>query len=202
MSIRVAALVPVKDPGHGKSRLHGVLEPEERTALNEKLAARTLDVCIEVFGASATFVVSASTSIAALARARGLNAVDEARPADLNAALAAAGRAAIAAGADALLVVPTDLARLAAPALQAVVDALCSAGGCVLVPDRHGIGTNLMGLAPARIDLFRFGGHSLEKHRQAAREAGIAVAVHRDPRLALDLDLPEDLELWRRAGAA
>ena len=49
------------------------------------------------------------------------------------------------------------------------------------------------------MDLFRFGGHSLQKHRQAAEEAGVAVTVHDDPLLALDLDLPEDLVLWRGA---
>lgn len=202
MNVRVAALVPVKDPGRGKSRLHGVLDAAERTALNEAMAKRTLDVCAEVVGPGSTFVVTGSAAIEALARSRGMHAVAEERPGDLNAALVAAGNEAIAAGAGALLVVPTDLVRLTAPALQAVVDALLEAGGCVLVPDRRGAGTNLMGIAPARLDLFRFGEHSLEKHQQAARDAGLAVATHEDPLLALDLDLPEDLELWRRGGAA
>jgi 2-phospho-L-lactate guanylyltransferase len=202
VSLRVAALVPVKDPGHGKSRLNSVLGAAERTALNEQLARRTLEVCAEVIGPQQTFVVTASAAIRALARARGMNAVCEAQAGDLNTALVLAANAAVAAGADALLVVPTDLVRITGPALRSVIEALERAPGCVLVPDRRGTGTNMLGIAPARQDLFRFGERSLEKHRQAALEAGIAATVRPDALLALDLDLPEDLELWRAAGAA
>lgn len=199
MSLRVAALVPVKDPGHGKSRLNSVLGAAERTALNEALARTTLDICAEVVGPQRTFVVTASAAIKALARARGMNAVCEAEAGDLNAALVLAGNAAIAAGAGALLVVPTDLVRITGPAVRSVIEALSRAPGCVLVPDRRGTGTNMLGIAPARLDLFRFGERSLEKHRQAARDEGLASLVHEDALLALDLDLPEDLVLWRGA---
>lgn len=202
MSPRIAALVPVKDPQNGKSRLNSVLGAAERIALNASLARRTFDVCAEVIGPSLTFVVTASGAIASEAGARRMNVVSEAQAGDLNAALVLAGKAAIATGADALLVMPTDLVRITGDAVRAVIATLERAGGCVLVPDRHGAGTNMMGLAPARIDLFRFGEQSLRKHRQAAEEAGCASTVHADPLLALDLDLPEDLELWRSARAA
>lgn len=198
--MKVAALVPVKDPGHGKSRLNSVMSAVERAALNASLARRTLDVCGEVFGAALTFVVTASEAVAAEARARGMRVVAEAAPGDLNAALRLAGAAAQAAGAEALLVVPTDLARIDAGAVREVVDALLQLGaGIVLVPDRHASGTNLMGIAPARLDLFRFGDHSLQQHQDAARASGLVAQVRHDALLALDLDLPEDLALWRSA---
>lgn len=60
----------------------------------------------------------------------------------------------------------------------------------------------MMGIAPARMDLLRFGERSLEKHRQAALEAGIPVTPRADALLALDVDLAEDLDLWRAADAA
>jgi 2-phospho-L-lactate/phosphoenolpyruvate guanylyltransferase len=202
VSLRVAALVPVKDPGHGKSRLNSVLGTDERVALNTSLARRTLDVCAEALGPESTFVVTASRAIEAEARARGMHVVAEAEPGDLNAALVLAGKAALAARAQALLVVPTDLVRIDADSVHRVVDTLSRSPGCVLVPDRRGSGTNMMGIAPARLDLFRFGELSLEKHRKAALDAGIAVNVRADALLALDLDLPEDLELWRAASAA
>jgi len=202
VSLRIAALVPVKDPDHGKSRLNSVLGAAGRAGLNASLARRTLDVCAEVIGPASTFVVTASGAIAAEVRARGMHVVHEAAPGDLNAALVLAGDAALAAGAQALLVIPTDLARITADVLRPVVDALAQSPGCILVPDRRGTGTNMMGMAPGRLDLFRFGEQSLEKHRQAAREAGVAVRVRADALLALDLDLPEDLGLWRAAGAA
>jgi len=198
VSLRIAALVPLKDPGWGKSRLHRVLNAEERSALNLEMARRTLEVCAAVFGAARTFVVTASSAIGHEASARGMTVVAEPVPGDLNPALRLAGEAAVAAGAQALLVVPADLARIEAGAIRGVVGALEQIGqGVVVVADRRGSGTNLLGIVPARIDLFRFGEHSLDKHLQAARDAGLASLVHEDPLLSLDLDLPEDLVLWR-----
>jgi 2-phospho-L-lactate guanylyltransferase len=135
------------------------------------------------------------------AAARGFAVVEEPSPGDLNAALALAARHAIDRGAQALLVVPVDLVLLTADALRAISSAL-EVPGHVLVPDRHGTGTNLLGLRPARVDLFRFGERSLEAHREAGAEAGMEVRVHADDALALDLDMPADYRLWRSVGAA
>ena len=132
------------------------------------------------------------------AEARGFVVACENRSGDLNAALALAARHAIERGAQALLVVPVDLALVSADALR-VVSSLLEAPGCVLVPDRQGGGTNLLGLRPARTDLFRFGERSLEAHRCAAEGRGLKVRLRADPALALDLDTPEDYRLWERA---
>lgn len=185
------ALVPVKDPALGKSRLAAVLDGPARAALNLELTQRTFECCAAAFGPERTVVVTASASVAADAASRGFAVVDEPSPGDLNRALALASRHAIERGAEALLVVPVDLVRITAGALREVSRAL-DTPGCVLVPDRHGTGTNLLGLRPARADLFRFGGRSLEAHRRAAEGAGLEVRVHTDAPLALDLDTPED----------
>jgi 2-phospho-L-lactate guanylyltransferase len=78
------------------------------------------------------------------------------------------------------------------------MSSVMEAPGCVLAPDRHGAGTNVLGLRPARTDLFRFGERSLEAHRRAAEEAGLVVRLRADPAIALDLDTPEDYRRWRR----
>lgn len=202
MSEGVFALVPVKDPTLGKSRLAGVLDAPGRLALNRRLADRTFECCAAAFGPAATVVVTAAEAVAAEASARGLAIVSEPLPGDLNAALALAARHAIGQGARALVVVPVDLVLLTPQALRSVVGRLTEAPGCVLVPDRHGTGTNLLGLRPARADLFRFGGRSLDAHRRAADEAGLEVRVHADADLALDLDTPEDYRLWETSPAA
>lgn len=195
MTEGVFALVPVKDPALGKSRLAGVLDAPARTELNLRLTRQTFEHCAAAFGAERTVVVTASASIVDEAVARGFPVVGERSPGDLNAALALAAHHATARGARALLVVPVDLALLTSDGLRAVSDAL-EAPGCVLVPDRHGVGTNLLGLRPGRADLFRFGERSLDEHRRAAAEAGLEVRVHADPALALDLDTPEDYRRW------
>lgn len=199
MSNGVFALVPVKDPRQGKSRLADVLDAGERAALNQQLAQQTFECCAAVFGPGQTVVVTPSQAIAAEAEAHGLVVVRESAPGDLNAALVLAAEAAIGRGAQALLVVPTDLVLLTQETLRAAAQRVLQSPGCLLVPDRREAGTNLLGVTPARADLFRFGERSLEKHRAAAREAGLPVRVHADAALALDLDLPEDYSLWRSA---
>lgn len=199
MSNGVFALVPVKDPRQGKSRLAGVLDAGERSALNAQLARQTFECCASVFGSRQTVAVTASEAIAAEAEAYGLVVVRESAPGDLNAALVLAAEAAIGRGARALLVVPTDLVLLTQQALRAAARSVLRSPGCLLAPDRRATGTNLMGIMPARADLFRFGERSLEKHRAAAREAGLPVRVRANPVLALDLDSPEDYSLWRSA---
>jgi 2-phospho-L-lactate guanylyltransferase len=196
------ALVPVKDPARGKSRLAELLSESERLALNRELAHRTFECCAAAFGPERTVVVTAAEAIAAEASARGLIVVREGSGGGLNAALALAARHAISQGAGALVVVPVDLVLLKPEAIQRVIASLMDAPGCVLVPDRHGAGTNVLGLMPARADLFCFGERSLDKHRRAAAEAGLRVRVQTDPALALDLDTPEDYHLWRGVGAA
>jgi len=195
--LRPCALVPVKDPAEGKSRLSALLGREERHALNLYLARRTMGVCSEYFGARRTLVVTASAEVAAMARDIGATVVPETSAcAGLNPALAAAAGVAIASGADAIVVVPTDLALISNDAIWEAMDDMPAAPGCLLVPDRHGVGTNLMALSPARSDLFAFGKASLRRHAALAAGLGYTVRVHGSAPLALDLDLPEDYRAW------
>jgi len=71
---------------------------------------------------------------------------------------------------------------------------------CILVPDRHRRGTNLLGIAPARADMFRFGPGSMRGHAALARRLGYRVHIQACEILALDLDLPSDYAAWHRVG--
>jgi 2-phospho-L-lactate/phosphoenolpyruvate guanylyltransferase len=191
------ALIPVKDPARGKSRLAPLLDERARHELNLSLARRTIAVCASLFGPARTVVITAAPAIQSLARAAATWLVEESHaPAGLNAALAAGAADALQAGARAVLVVPTDLPLLSEDALRLAVEALPPAPGCLLVPDRHLSGTNLLGLAPAHADLFSFGEDSFARHAALARRLGCALRVHTDAALALDLDLPEDYRIF------
>ena len=192
----IYAVVPVKDPASGKSRLASVLDAVDRRALCASLARHTLRTCAAAFGPARTIVVTASAEIADFAGRAGIPFVHEADEAGLNAALALGADRAQREGAGALLVVPTDLPLLTKEALHAVADALPGGAGVVLVPDRHESGTNVMALAPARKDLFAFGEGSFRRHASLARQAGCDVRIHRDKALGLDLDLAEDYFAW------
>ena len=77
MSVRWAALIPVKEPRLGKSRLNATLGEAERIALNLSQARRTFEVCAAVVGAAGCVVATASADVADEARRRGLVVVPE-----------------------------------------------------------------------------------------------------------------------------
>ena len=64
----------------------------------------------------------------------------------------------------------------------------------MIVPDRHGTGTNGLLLSPPDAFAPSFGPGSLARHEAAAAATGVAYAVDPLPSLVLDVDTPEDLE--------
>jgi 2-phospho-L-lactate guanylyltransferase len=88
------------------------------------------------------------------------------------------------------LLVPGDTPALDTADLDAL---LARAEPVVIVPDRHGTGTNALLLTPPGAIAPAFGPGSCERHQAAAEAAGVDHAVLRLPSLALDVDTPEDL---------
>jgi 2-phospho-L-lactate guanylyltransferase len=67
----------------------------------------------------------------------------------------------------------------------------------LIVPDRHGTGTNALVLAPPDIFLPAFGPDSCARHVSRARAAGISFALEEIESMGIDLDTPEDMSLLR-----
>jgi 2-phospho-L-lactate guanylyltransferase len=196
MSVRpIFAIIPVKPLAAGKSRLIGALSDRDRLALNRFLFDRTLATAAEYPGATRTIVVSRSEELLEAARSQGMVAVRESAEADLNAALATATESALALDAGGVFVLPVDL-PLAAPERLRVTIEEQSGSVLVLVPDRHGSGTNLLYQAPVRLPAYRFGPRSLDRHRESGAMAGLRVRIRRDAALALDIDAMDDLTQW------
>jgi len=195
---RIHAVVPVKNPAFGKSRLAPVLDARQRRSLCQFLARRTLDICASAFGAQRTIVVTSASGVARHAAQAGAQLVPEGVGADdLNAAIALGIERARLDGADAVLVVPADLGLLSVAELRAAAEAIPAAPGCLIVPDRRESGTNLLGLAPLDDRLLAFGEFSCRRHADLASRVGYEVRFHRSAALALDLDTPEDYAAWR-----
>jgi 2-phospho-L-lactate guanylyltransferase len=67
----------------------------------------------------------------------------------------------------------------------------------VIVPDRHGTGTNGLLLTPPDAIAPSFGPGSCERHLALAREAGAVCRIVRSPSLLLDIDTGADLAALR-----
>lgn len=66
--------------------------------------------------------------------------------------------------------------------------------GITLVPDRHNDGTNVIALPSDCPFEFSYGRGSFARHLAEAQRLGRSLRILRDPALALDIDLPADLD--------
>ena len=194
-------ILPVRGLGDGKSRLRGVIDGTTRADLNAFLLETTLDVLEDYPGAASVIVVSASDEVHARARRRGMDGVGD-PGGGLNEAVAVGVAAARGRGASGVFIIPVDLPLLDASVLRRLVVTAPAGQVCVLAPDRAEQGTNFLYQSPVRIERFAYGVGSFERHRALAAAAGLIVQVRREPTLAFDLDLPADLEAWRRMRGA
>lgn len=194
--MRIVAVIPVKPPGEGKSRLEGVLDPVDRAALSRAMFRRVLKTVLDA-GIEAV-VVSRDSAIRREAEAAGAWALEEADGSNLNEALAIAGDFLSARGAEALLVLPADLPAIEPDDVRALTTLAWTAPAVVVAPDAAEQGTNALLLAPPDSIAFGFGVESFARHCDAARQAGITPTILRRPGLALDIDTPADLERLRQ----
>ncbi|HEY1455166.1 MAG TPA: 2-phospho-L-lactate guanylyltransferase [Candidatus Dormibacteraeota bacterium] len=191
-------VVLVKEFGSAKQRLQPALGPRSRQALarrNARLAVRA------AAAGGRVLVVAGAEGVAALARLWGAEALLEPRQEGQNVAAARGIEHAMAAGAEAVLLLSSDLPLVTAGAVSEVLDAASARSGPLVmaVPAIGRGGTNALYLRPPDVMALHFGDDSLAKFRAGARSSGVDFVVHRSDALALDLDEPADLERLRRA---
>jgi 2-phospho-L-lactate guanylyltransferase len=193
----IVALVPVRSLSGAKSRLGEPLDAEERADLVMGLLHRTVEAALNATRLAGVVVVSMDAEL--LRQARAMGAATLLQETDgLNEGLDEA-RVAAGTAATAVVVLPADLPGVAASAIDQLAEAgtLALRGEpgkplVVLVPDRHGSGTNALLLAPPNTIPFRFGEGSRAAHAEAAGAAG-ASYLELDGPLSFDVDTPDDL---------
>lgn len=195
--MKFGALIPVKGFQGAKQRLSSRLSPNERSEL---MKAMVHDVLAEVIGAKGvhrTCVVTGSAEVAQWVSARGVEVIrepDETGETDaVHFGLDVMKRA----GIDASLVLPGDIPLLRAGDVESVLHAAPEGPGspfAILVPSHDRKGTNALLLSPPDVLRLRFGYDSFRYHLNEAAARGAAVSVIENPRIALDIDEPADLE--------
>jgi 2-phospho-L-lactate guanylyltransferase len=189
----LVVIIPVGTLDGAKSRLGGSLDAEERRDLAIRLLTRTIAAARSTRGVSEVLVVTPDDDVRALATAGGARSLRQ-RSQGLNAGLREARTDAMAGGADAIAVLPIDLPMITPAALAEALAPLAEPDRplVVVVPDRHGRGTNFLVVAPPDAIEFGFGGDSRAAHAACAHDAG-ARLIELDGPLRLDLDTPDDL---------
>ncbi len=191
------AVLPVKRFGVAKGRLGEAFGGGTRRALAEAMVTDVLVALRRAKRVDDVVVVTAEPAAEALARGYGARVVPDREETGQSAAATAGLRAV--ARAERALLVPGDC-----PALDpGEVDALVASAGpgpeVVIVPDRHGTGTNALLLTPPDAIEPAFGPGSRERHEREAYAARVEWRVAEVPSLVLDVDTPDDLEALRAA---
>ena len=191
--MRTFAILPVKRFDAAKQRLQGALSASARRALARAMVHDVLDALDRVRGIRRIVVVTAEEPVRALAAARGDVVVDDPAQAGQSAAAVLGIAAAQRMRAERVLLVPGDCPALWPPEVDAMLRRHANGPGVVVVPDRHGAGTNGLLLAPPDAIAPAFGEGSRRRHLRAALDAGITPVVEPLVSLGLDVDTPDDL---------
>jgi 2-phospho-L-lactate/phosphoenolpyruvate guanylyltransferase len=188
----IRAVVPVKAFARAKQRLAGVLPPALRQALARAMLEDVLASLAAVPALGGIIVVTEDEGAARLAQRFGASVTRATAGEGHSEAVTAAARALAREGA-ALLTLPSDIPLVSPEDIERLIAAHRASPCFAIVPARDGRGSNAILCAPADAVPLRFGEDSFRAHLTAARRCGIAPEIVRLPRIALDIDRPEDL---------
>jgi 2-phospho-L-lactate/phosphoenolpyruvate guanylyltransferase len=199
---RTIAVLPIKRFGAAKQRLDNGLSDGTRRALAEAMVTDVLIALRRAKYVDEVLVVSGETMAVALAAGYDAAAVVD-DPDDIGHSAAARRgvQAAIERGATRVLLVPGDCPALDPVELDELLEDAegVATPDVIVVPDRHGDGTNALLLTPPDAIQPAFGPGSRERHERLAQEAGASCTAIAVPTLGLDVDTVDDLAALRTA---
>jgi 2-phospho-L-lactate guanylyltransferase len=189
------AVVPIKDTEDAKGRLASVLSATRRQELALAMFEDVLATLARVRGLADIFVVTADATAAAIAPRHGAQVLSDGAHEGHTGAVAAAVRRL---SKEAMLTVPGDIPLVQEEDIRQLIDAhrdtlRRDARAFAIVPAHDERGSNAVLCSPADAVPLTFGADSFFPHLAAAKRGGIEPRVLKLPRVALDIDTPEDL---------
>ena len=186
------AILPVKSFEDAKQRLADELSAGIRRVLAEAMFSDVLVALRRARSIEEIVVVSSDPAAQQIAGGYGAQVLDDHQEGH-NPAASLGIAWALETDAERVLLVPGDCPML----VPAQVDELCARPApppsALIVPDRHGTGTNALLLTPPDALAPSFGPDSCHRHASDAVAAGTAYEIVEVPSLALDIDTYEDL---------
>jgi 2-phospho-L-lactate guanylyltransferase len=200
----IHAVVPVKETSEAKQRLAAMLSRALRRELALAMLEDVLAALAAVTELTSILVVTVDPAAAEIAVRYGAHVMREgAREGHTGAVTAAARRLAN----ESMLALPGDIPLLQPDDMRQLLSAHRSGTrpsdrAFTIAPARDLRGSNAVICSPAAAVPLRFGSDSFYPHLDAARSCGIEPKVAHLPRIALDIDTPEDLALLLRTPAS
>ena len=179
-------IIPIKSQAARKTRLADTISEQKRAGLTEEMLAHILAVVQGHPAIGHIYILSAQNPFYAHTHwledhGRGLNEELDAARAHL--------------GAGDHIILHADLPCLS----HADIDALIAAAqekGVAVAADRHGQGTNAVAICAGQAFAADFGVESLHRHLAQLGPRGLRIDR---PGLAMDIDTPDDLQLYQNS---
>jgi 2-phospho-L-lactate guanylyltransferase len=195
--VNIWAIVPVKPLNRSKSRLASVLDGKQREELSRQILEKTLNTLKQVEGIGGVLVISRDNAALSLARRCEVQTVQESGTPELNDALTRATQVVAAWDARGVLIVASDIPFMSTKDIDGILALADRPEIVVVASDRHGEGTNALFIQPPGVIGYHYGEHSFRRHIDEAKKAEIPVRIYGSPTIALDVDVPADLKLYR-----
>jgi 2-phospho-L-lactate/phosphoenolpyruvate guanylyltransferase len=187
------AILPAKSFDEAKQRLAPAIQLGHRRALVESMFSDALVAIRRTPAIDEVLVVTSDRTAARIASGHGAVVVDDTGHSHSEAAELGIARAR-AIGATRALLVAGDCPLLDPAELEQLLARPVPERSVLIVPDRHGEGTNALLLTPPDAVTPSFGEGSRQRHTDLAIAQGATPEVVEVPSLALDIDTPDDLE--------
>jgi 2-phospho-L-lactate guanylyltransferase len=199
--MRTAAILPVKRFPLAKQRLGESVAESLRANLARAMVGDVLSSLRECPAIDATIVVTCEPSVTAAARYIDAVVVEDTAEEGQSAAASLGLAYALRQGFERALCVPGDCPTLDPDELVELLVAYTPQESVdqevVIVPDRHGKGTNGLLLSPPDALSPSFGPDSRARHERLATESGVKWQIAQPASLLLDIDTGEDLAALR-----
>ena len=191
------AIVPVKPFKQAKSRLSGVLQPDQREALAQHLFRQCLQLLLSITKLSGVLVVSRDSKALAIAHDYHAHTIQESGEPELNPALTRAAQILLTRGVQSVFVMPADLPFVTFDDIEQVLHLGRFLHSAVIIPDNRLDGTNGLMLTPPDLIPFAFGVGSFARHKALIEQTGASLHIYQSARMGLDLDTPDDLARYQ-----
>jgi 2-phospho-L-lactate guanylyltransferase len=186
------AILPIKTLDAAKQRLAEELDPSPRRALVEAMFSDVLVALRRAKLVDQVLVVSKDHGAQRIAGGYGAMVADDEDDGH-NAAAARGIARALELGMDRALLIPGDCPLLDPTEIDDLIARPVQSPSVLIVPDRHGTGTNALLLTPPDAMAPSFGPGSHARHTRHAAAGGVTAQTVEVSSLALDIDTPEDL---------
>lgn len=196
----LVVVLPVKRFDLAKQRLDaGGLRPSDRVALATGMLTDVLETLKLTSNVDDIVVVTREPNAEVLARTYGAQVIPDDAAGGHSEAAALGVSWALDDGAFHVLILAGDVPTISAAEIDELVRELSDGPEVVIVPDRHGSGTNALLLTPPDVIAPSFGEGSRARHERLAEDTAATVRIEEIPSFMLDVDTPDDLDALAEA---